>query len=127
VHWARTVGRARALEILLTGRDIEAEEALTLGWLQAVVPPGQLDDHVDGLARRIARMPTASIAAVKEVVDVALGSPDDAFLAESRALARLLASGAHQQPMQRFLAAGGQTREAETGDFERVLDTTLPS
>jgi enoyl-CoA hydratase/carnithine racemase len=126
VHWARTVGRARALEILLTGRDIGAEEALTLGWLQAVVPPEQLDDHVDRLARRIARMPAASIAAVKEVVDVALGPLDDAFLAESQALARLLAAGAHEQPMRRFLAAGGQTREAEAGDFESVLDATLP-
>jgi hypothetical protein len=71
-------------------------------------------------------MPAASIAAVKEVVDVALGPLDDAFLAESRELARLVASAAHQRPLQRFLAAGGQTREAEAGDFESVLDATLP-
>jgi enoyl-CoA hydratase/carnithine racemase len=127
VHWARAVGRARALELILTGRDLDAEEAFALGWLQAVVPPERLDDEVDQLARRIARMPAASIAAVKAVVDTALGSLDDAFLAESRALAQLLASEAHVEPVQRFLAAGGQTRAGETGDFERLLDDTLSS
>jgi enoyl-CoA hydratase/carnithine racemase len=122
VRWARTVGRGRALELLLTGRDVSADEALTLGWLQAVVAPERLDAEAARLAGRIARMPAASIAAVKKVVDAALVPLDDALLAESRALATLMAEGAHISPMRRFLAAGGQTRAGEHGSFHLILD-----
>jgi len=125
VRWPRFVGRARALEIILTGRDLSADEALALGWLQAVVPGEQLDEHVTALAHRIARMPPASIAAVKQVVDRSLAGLDDALVAESDALHRLMAGGAHTEPMRRFLAAGGQTREGETVHMASLLDAML--
>ena len=38
-RWPRLVGRSRALDILLTGRDVGAAELLALGWLLAVGPP----------------------------------------------------------------------------------------
>ena len=37
-RWPRLVGRSRALDILLTGRDVEATELLALGWLYAAGP-----------------------------------------------------------------------------------------
>ncbi|MDG2307695.1 MAG: enoyl-CoA hydratase/isomerase family protein [Candidatus Binatia bacterium] len=124
VRWAKALGRARALELLLTGRDMDAEEALAVGWLQAVVPPHGLDDEADRLARRIARMPAASITEIKRVVDVALGPIEDAILAETQALARLMAAGQHVEPIRRFLAAGGQTRGPEVDDFQKIVDET---
>ena len=127
VRWARELGRARALEMLLTGRDIDAEELLALGWLQAVVSPADLDDQANRLADRIARMPAASIAEIKQVVDVALGPVEDAILAETQALARLLAAGEHVEPIRRFLAAGGQTRAPERDNFQRIVDQTVTS
>ena len=125
VRWAQLVGRARALEVLLTGRDIDAEEALRLGWLLAVHDSADIDAAALDLARSIARMTRSSIAAVKHVVDVALGSNADAFVAESTQLASLMTAGNHVEPMRRFLAAGGQTRDAEAGDFAAVIDRTL--
>jgi enoyl-CoA hydratase/carnithine racemase len=125
VRWPRVVGRARALEILLTGRDVSADEALALGWLQAVVPSERLDDEAARLARRIARMPPKSIAAVKRIVDRSLAGLDDALVAESDALHQLMAGGAHIEPMRRFLAAGGQTREGETAHMASLLDAML--
>lgn len=125
VRWPRLVGRARALEILLTGRDITADEALALGWLQVVVPADRIDAEAAALARRIARMPAASIAAVKHVIDRSLAGLDDALIAESDALHRLMAGGAHTEPMRRFLAAGGQTREGETAHMATLLDAML--
>jgi enoyl-CoA hydratase/carnithine racemase len=98
VRWARAVERATALELLLTGRDIDADEALQLGWL---------------------------LAAVKRVVDVARGASHDALTAESDALMSLMAAGNHIEPMQRFLAAGGQTRDGERDDFSGVIERTL--
>jgi enoyl-CoA hydratase/carnithine racemase len=125
VRWAQLVGRATALELLLTGRDIDAEEALRLGWLLAIHDSVDVDAAALDLARSIAHMTRASIASVKYVVDVALGSNTDALVAESDALTSLMAAGNHVEPMRRFLAAGGQTREGERDGFTDVIDRTL--
>ena len=126
-RWPWIAGRARALELILTGRDIGAEEAVAIGWLDDRVPIGELDIHVDRLVARVAAVPHASIAAVKRVVDrsLAAGVGDEALTAESDELGRLLASGAHLEPMRRFLAAGGQTREGETGSIEPLIEAML--
>jgi len=125
VRWAQLVGRAKALELLLTGRDIDAEEALRLGWLLAIHDPVDIDAAALDLARSIARMTPASIAAVKRVVDLTLGDGNDALVAESDALAALMSAGNHIEPMRRFLAAGGQTREVERDDFSGAMNRTL--
>lgn len=111
----RLLGRSRALEIILTARDVDAEEAVRIGWLDAVVPGDQLEHHVAALAARIAASPPASVAQVKRVVDVSLSPIDLALVAETDAYAQLTATGQHIEPMQRFLAAGGQTRAGEAG------------
>ena len=123
-RWPRLVGRGRSLELLLTGRDLGAEEARAIGWLNAVVPSEQLPGRALELARRIGAMPADSLAAVKRVVDVSLSGLQPALLAESDELGRLIAAGGHQEPMRRFLAAGGQTRAAETTSMEEVLRAT---
>jgi enoyl-CoA hydratase/carnithine racemase len=125
VRWARSIGRAKALELLLTGRDVEADEALALGWLLAIHDPADVDAAALGLARSIARMPPASIAAVKRIVDLALGDATGALVAESNALTELMAASNHVEPMRRFLDAGGQTRAGERDDFAGVMDRTL--
>jgi enoyl-CoA hydratase/carnithine racemase len=124
-RWPRLVGRSRALDILLTGRDVGADELLALGWLHSVVSSAEVTDAAGRLARRIAQMSAASIAAVKRVVDVSLAGIDDALVAESNELDRLLGSGAQQRPMRRFLDAGGQTRETERGSIDALLDAML--
>ena len=73
------------------------------------------------VATRIASMPSASVAAVKRVVDRTLVSFDDGLVAETDAFGALTAAGLHIVRMQRFLDAGGQTREGETADFEALL------
>jgi enoyl-CoA hydratase/carnithine racemase len=122
VRLPRLLGRARALEVILTGSDYTAHDALALGWLNALVSSHDLDAHVLGIARRIATMPPGSVAAVKRVVDRSLGDLHDALVAESDALGQLTSAGAHHDPMRRFLDAGGQTREGETTRMTAILD-----
>jgi enoyl-CoA hydratase/carnithine racemase len=116
------LGRGRALDVILSGRDVAAAEALQIGWLDAVHPRDELGAVVHTLATRIAAMPPASVAAVKQVVDRTLVSFDDGLVAETDAFGALTAGGLHIVRMERFLEAGGQTREAETTDFAALMD-----
>jgi enoyl-CoA hydratase/carnithine racemase len=54
VEVTRTIGRKRALEMLLTGTAIDAETAAAWGLVNRVVAPGELDAATDELAERIA-------------------------------------------------------------------------
>lgn len=62
----RLVGPARAAELLLFPRSVKAEEALSLGLVQRVVPADELPAVAQELARQLAEGPTASYAALKE-------------------------------------------------------------
>jgi enoyl-CoA hydratase/carnithine racemase len=54
VALTRAIGRKRAMEMLLTGRTIDAETAAAWGLVNASVPPDDLDREVAALAERIA-------------------------------------------------------------------------
>jgi enoyl-CoA hydratase/carnithine racemase len=124
-RWPRLVGRSRALDILLTGRDVQAAELLALGWLLAIGPPERIEEELAAFAARIARMPAASVAAVKRVVNAAPAGIDATLVTESDELGRLLASGGHREPMRRFLDAGGQTRAGETTGMAATFEALL--
>ncbi len=118
------VGRSRALDLLLTGRDVDATEALEMGWLDALVPSEEVREYAVGQALRVARMPAASIASVKHVVNVTLQRGVAAGLVEETdAFQQLTALGAHDARMRRFLAAGGQTRSGETRRMAEIMAT----
>jgi enoyl-CoA hydratase/carnithine racemase len=120
------LGRGRALEVILTGRDVAADEALAIGWLDAVVDLTGAVAHATAIAERIASMPPASVAAVKRVVATSIADGVAAGLvAETNALATLIAAGTHVEPMRRYLAAGGQTRGAEIVDTRPLIDAMV--
>ena len=54
VALSRAVGRKRAMEMLLTGENIDAQTALAWGLVNRVVPPERLREETLALARRIA-------------------------------------------------------------------------
>jgi enoyl-CoA hydratase/carnithine racemase len=116
------LGRGRALDVILTGRDVQAVEAAQLGWLDQVFPRSELEGVVRARAERIAAMPGESIAAVKRVVDASLASFDAGLVAETDAFGALTAAGLHQERMESFLAAGVQPGDGVTSDFVALLD-----
>jgi enoyl-CoA hydratase/carnithine racemase len=118
------LGRGRALDVILTGRDVDAEEALRIGWLDRVVPNEAVAREARALAHHVAAMPPASIAAVKRVVDTTASSFEQALVDETEAFGVLTATGAHVAPMERFLRSGGQTREGETTRWEEIMRAT---
>ena len=64
----RIVGEGRALEIILTGRTIDAQEALAIGLVTRVVPEGELRAEALALAKRLADGPPIATRIVVEAV-----------------------------------------------------------
>ena len=62
------VGFAKAMELIITGRRIDADEALRIGLVNEVVPRGQALDRALELAREIASLPQGAIRSDKESV-----------------------------------------------------------
>jgi enoyl-CoA hydratase/carnithine racemase len=65
----RIVGRGRALELLLTGRHLNAAEALTWGWANQAWPLAEFDEHAAEYVEMLARLPTVAASAFKAAVD----------------------------------------------------------
>jgi enoyl-CoA hydratase len=79
---ARIVGKGRALDLLLTGRTIDAAEALSMGLVNRVVPAGSLMSEARALARTITANAPLAVRYTTEAVDRGLGLSlaDGAFL-----------------------------------------------
>jgi enoyl-CoA hydratase/carnithine racemase len=119
-HLTRLLGRGRALEVMLSARDYDAELAERYGWINRALPAAELGDFVRALAHRIAGFPAAGQAAVKARVNAIALAPVDDFRRDSD----LFGSGVREPEAQARIQAGFrrglQTREAEL-DFDRVL------
>jgi enoyl-CoA hydratase len=68
----KTVGIGRAKELLFTGRMMDAEEALRIGFVNKVVPPDALDDEARRLAIKIGGNSLSSLRAIKMLVNFGL-------------------------------------------------------
>lgn len=68
----RLVGPARAKEMMLFGKFVDAATAEAWGLVNAVAPPGGLMDEARAWASRLLEMPPLSIASIKNAVNVAM-------------------------------------------------------
>jgi enoyl-CoA hydratase len=68
----RIVGKAKAMEIILTGSPIAAEDAYQWGLVNQVVPPGELDSAVEKLVKKIVAKSPLMVKWTKECVNLAL-------------------------------------------------------
>ena len=81
---ARQVGLGRAMEIILSARDFDADEAEAYGTINKALEPDEIGPYVEKLANRIAKFPAASINACKQAVYESIDKPiDEALKAEA--------------------------------------------
>lgn len=94
VRLPRLVGMSRALDMILTGRAVKADEALAIGLANRVVPRGEARTAAEELATTIARLPPQTMRNDRRSAYDSLGLPHGEALAREFALGMAsLASG----------------------------------
>jgi enoyl-CoA hydratase len=100
----RAIGKARAMELILTGDQLPAREALALGLVTRVVPPEETLLVALRLAARIAALPPVAVLAAKEAVNRAFELSLEAGLEfERRNFFLLFASDDQKEGMAAFI------------------------
>lgn len=94
-------GRARALEIIASGEDYDADTAERYGWINRAVPDAELDAFVERFAQRIASFDTEALVAVKEILNEENPPPTaESLKATNARFSQLLARDSVQQLLQ---------------------------
>ena len=115
VRLPRIVGLGRALDLILTGRPVAADEALAMGLANRVVEPGFSRQTAEALAAEIAGFPQACMRSDRASVYDALGLDEKEALAQEfgKGIASLRAEGVHGAA--RFAAGEGRHGAAGEG------------
>ncbi|HXV86261.1 MAG TPA: enoyl-CoA hydratase-related protein, partial [Gemmatimonadales bacterium] len=102
-------GKGRALELILTGRVIDADEAFRIGLVNKVVPAEKLLEETEAMLRGILAMAPRAIALALEALDHGLDLPlEEGLLLEANHFGLLAAT----QDMREGMAAFLEKREA---------------
>ena len=88
----RAIGKYRAMEIILTGRRVKADEAKAIGLVAQVYPAASWLEDAKTLARTIAEKPPIAVRLATEAIDLAFNSTLDAGLEFERKAFYLLFS-----------------------------------
>ena len=100
----RAVGKSKAMDLVLTGRMMDAAEAERAGLVSRVVPADKLQDEVMAAALTIAGFGLPSVMAAKEAVNRAFeGSLSDGIMFERRMFHALFATADQKEGMAAFV------------------------
>ena len=123
-HLTRLMGRARALEVMLSAEDYDADLAERYGWINRALPAEALGHFVRSLAHRIASFPAAGQAVVKDRVNAIALAPVEDFRRDSDLFGEAVRSPEVQRQIGAALKRGLQTRDAEMALARLLGDLT---
>jgi enoyl-CoA hydratase/carnithine racemase len=121
-HLVRLMGRGRALEVLLSADDYDAELAERYGWINRALPAAELGEFVRSLAHRIAGFPAAGQVAVKGRVTAIALAPVEDFRRDSDLFGEGVRDPRAQARIGAAMQRGFQTRDAELDAAELLRD-----
>lgn len=100
----RSIGKAKAMDLVLTGRTITAEEAERWGLVSRVVPAGELVESALGVGQELGRLSVPALIAAKRAVNAALeGGLTEGLRAERQAFYSMFALDDQKEGMAAFL------------------------
>jgi enoyl-CoA hydratase len=103
----RTIGASRAKEMMMTGRQVRADEAFRIGLVDEVVAPEALHERALALAAEVAGGALVAQALIKRAVDAGLdGSLADGLASERRLFVNVFATEDSQIGVKSFLEHG---------------------
>jgi enoyl-CoA hydratase/carnithine racemase len=109
IRLPRMIGQGRALDLILTGRAVPADEALQIGLVDRVVHAGHALAGALAMARELAAFPQAGLRADRRsVLNQWSLSVEDAAAAEYRGGADVIASGEAREGARRFVEGSGR-------------------
>jgi enoyl-CoA hydratase len=109
IRLPRLIGQGRAMDLILTGRPVTAEEALRIGLVERLAEPGHALQAAQNLARQIAGFPPGALRADRRSVLNQWGlNFADATKAEYQGGIGVLASGEAQEGARRFTSGAGR-------------------
>jgi enoyl-CoA hydratase len=109
VRLPRLIGLSRALDMILTGRPVDAAEALAFGLANRVVPAGRARDEAEALARTIAAFPPNCVRSDRRSAWEGMGVPMPDAIANEFALGMTtIDTGESQEGAGRFAAGAGR-------------------
>lgn len=101
---ARLVGLSRALDLALTGRIIDAEEAFRIGLVDRLVPEGEALSGALAIAKEIGKKSPFALRQIKKAVSQGLDLPaQDGLLLERRLFAECFSHADQKEGMKAFL------------------------
>ena len=111
----RLIGRSKAKELMITGRQVKAEEAVRIGLADELVSSESLHERAFALAAEVARGPLHAQAMIKRAVDSGLDEPLDAGLKLERNLFEAVFHTVDSQIGVRSFLASGPGKAEFTG------------
>ncbi|MDJ1497443.1 enoyl-CoA hydratase/isomerase family protein [Cytophagaceae bacterium DM2B3-1] len=78
------IGRAKALEVIMSGDDYNAETAASYGWINRAIPDNELDTFVDNFAKRVSSFDKQAITSIKATINQRVTLPQNDHLQETQ-------------------------------------------